>query len=273
MKKVVLDALESLGFRPRQLKKAFVQRYLVPRGYGEWQPLILDERAFKNAVSCALDRLLSVEPTADLGDYLEFGVSRGTSMACVHEVLRAKGLGDMRLIGFDSFRGLPPEAAEEGWEPGIYASTAAATRRYLSDRDVDLDRVTLIEGWFRDSLNEATRARLAVRKASLIMVDCDIYTATKEALSFVLPLVKDRAVIIFDDWGWRSDIDQIGQREAYQECIENVREFEVERLAGYIPQSRIFLLTRRAAATPTVGSVASLLLLQSQIPLSQIHLF
>ncbi len=41
MKKVVLDALESLGFRPRQLKKAFVQRYLVPRGYGEWQPLIL----------------------------------------------------------------------------------------------------------------------------------------------------------------------------------------------------------------------------------------
>ncbi len=47
----------------------------------------------------------------------------------------------------------------------------------------------------------------------------------------------------------------------------------MERLAGYIPQSRIFLLTRRAATTPTVGSVASLLLLQSQIPLSQIHLF
>lgn len=264
MKKIVLDALESLGFRPRQFKKAFVQRHLVPRGYGEWQPLILDEEDFKNAVSCALDRLVSIEPAVELGDYLEFGVSRGTSMACVHDVLQAKGLHDVRLIGFDSFRGLPPEAAEEGWEPGAYASTPAATRRYLRKRGVDLDRVTLIEGWFRDSLNDATKARLAVTKASLIMVDCDIYAATKEVLSFVLPLVKDRAVIVFDDWGWRSDIGQIGQREAYQEIVENVREFEVERLAGYIPQSRIFLLTRRAAAAANVGSVAGLLLLQAQ---------
>ena len=109
---------------------------------------------------------------------------------------------------------------------------------------MDLDRVTLVKGWFRDSLNEATKERLKLQKASLIMVDCDIYAATKEVLTFVLPLVRDRAVIIFDDWGWRSDLGEIGQREAYQECIENVEEFKVKRLDGYIPQSRIFLLTR-----------------------------
>jgi O-methyltransferase len=249
MKKIVLDSLKSLGFRPRRLKNAFVKRYLVPRGYGKWQPLILDEQDFKDAVSHALDQLLGRERATDLGDYLEFGVSRGTSMACVYDVLQAKGLGDVRLIGFDSFQGLPPEAADEGWEPGAYASTAAATRRYLSDHDVDLDRVALVKGWFRDSLNEATKKRLKLQKASLIMVDCDIYAATKEVLTFVLPLVQDRAVIIFDDWGWRSDIGEIGQREAYQECIENVEEFKVERLDGYIPQSRIFLLTSGAGAS------------------------
>jgi hypothetical protein len=247
-KKWVLDLLESLGFRPRDLKKAFVRRYLVPRGYGEWQPLIFDEQDFKDAAGRAIDKLLGLGPAAELGDYLEFGVSRGTSMACVYQVLQAKGLGDVRLVGFDSFKGLPPEAADEGWEPGIYASTEAATRRYLRERGVDLDRVTLVKGWFRDSLNEATKQRLRLRKASLIMVDCDIYSATKEVLAFVLPLVQERAVIIFDDWGWRSDIKEIGQREAFQECVESVQEFEVERLDGYISQSRIFLLQRRATA-------------------------
>jgi hypothetical protein len=178
-------------------------------------------------------------------------------MACVHQVLQAKGLGGVRLVGFDSFKGLPPEAADEGWEPGIYASTEAATRRYLRERVVDLDRVTLVKGWFRDSLNEATRKRLRLRKASLIMVDCDIYAATKEVLAFVLPLVQEHAVIIFDDWGWRSDIEEIGQREAFQECIESVGEFEAERLDGYIPQSRVFLLRRRAkAARGAAGPIA-----------------
>jgi hypothetical protein len=265
MKKIVLDSLENLGFRPRQLKNALVQRYLVPRGYGEWQPLIHDEQDFKAAVSDALDRLLKLERAEQFGDYLEFGVSRGTSMACVYDVLQAKGLGDVRLVGFDSFQGLPPEAAEEGWEPGAYFSTEAATRRYLTDHDVELDRITLVKGWFRDSLNQATKERAVLQKASLIMVDCDIYSATKKALTFVLPLVQDRAVIIFDDWGWRSDIGEIGQREAFQECIKDVGEFEVERLDGYIPQSRIFLLTRHRAAPWKVSLFANLLFLNPQI--------
>lgn len=246
MKKALLDSLENIGFRPRQHKKIFEQKYLVPRGYGEWDPLILDEQDFRTAVGAALDRLLEIEDPANLGDYLEFGVSRGTSMACTYQVLGEKALTDVRLFGFDSFRGLPPEAADEGWVPGAYASTEAATRRYLADRDVDLDRVRLIKGWFRDTCVESTKESLGLRKASLIMVDCDIYVATKEALDFVLPLVLDRAIIIFDDWGWRSDINLIGQREAFKECIEDVGEFQVERLEGYIPQSRIFLLTRRS---------------------------
>jgi hypothetical protein len=247
MKKVILDSLETVGLRPRQYKKAFVQRYLVPRGYGEWQRLILDEDDFKDAVRAALNRLLSHEDPQTLGDYLEFGVSRGTSMACVHDVIADLELDTMRLVGFDSFQGLPPEAAKEGWEPGAYASTETATRHYLRENGVDLDRVTLVKGWFRDTLNPATESRLALRKASLIMVDCDIYQATKEALIFALPLVRDRAIVIFDDWGWKSDKDEIGQREAYQECIEAPDLFTAERLPGYIPQSRVFLLTRRSS--------------------------
>lgn len=251
LKKVVLDGVEGLGFRPRQFKKAMVKRYLVPRGHGPWEKLILDETDFEVAVRGALRRLLEVEPKEALGDYLEFGVSRGTSMACVHKVLGGLGLEGIRLIGFDSFQGLPPEAASEGWEPGAYASTRGATRRYLREHGVDLARVSLVKGWFRDTCTPRTRARLRIANASLIMVDCDIYVATKEVLEFCLPLVKRHAVIIFDDWGWMSDLGRIGQQEAFQECLEAPGLFDIEPLPGYIPQSRLFLLTRRPA--PSAG--------------------
>ena len=44
------------------------------------------------------------------------------------------------------------------------------------------------------------------------------------------------------------DVEEVGQREAFQECIEGGQGLEVERLDGCIPQSRIFLPRRRAKA-------------------------
>ena len=170
--------------------------------------------------------------------------------------LRKRGLDGMRQIGFDSFMGLPPEAAKEGWEPGRYASTMGATRHYLKEHGVDLEQVTLVKGWFRDTLNERTRAQFGIEKASVIMLDCDIYVATKEALAFALPLVREQAVLIFDDWGWRSDLDRIGQREAYEECVIAPGLFTAEPLPGYIPQSRLFLITRHSACSSKVAEPA-----------------
>ena len=94
----------------------------------------------------------------------------------------------MQLVGFDSFEGMPAEAAAEGWTPGAYRSTLAATRRYLSSQGVKFENVELVKGWFEDTLTPATRERLGLTKASLIMVDCDTYSATKLALEFTLPL-------------------------------------------------------------------------------------
>jgi O-methyltransferase len=77
----------------------------------------------------AIETLRKLEPAAPIGSYLEFGVSRGSSMACAYHSLCAAGLDETRLIGFDSFEGLPPEASKEGWAPGQYRSTLEATRR------------------------------------------------------------------------------------------------------------------------------------------------
>jgi O-methyltransferase len=167
----------------------------------------------------------------------------------MHRALVSEGLHHVRLFGFDSFLGLPAEAAWQGgerqsWAPGQYKSTLRATRRYLSQEGVDLSRVALVKGWFRDTLNSETRARLRVAKASLVMVDCDIYSASREALWFCEPLIQDRAVVFFDDWGWRSDKNEIGQREAFDEFLSEFAHFSAQPLPAYLPQARAFLVSR-----------------------------
>lgn len=212
---------------------------------GDWTPLV-PETAFSNCIGNAIRRLHLEEPNEAFGNYLEFGVSRGTSMACVFQVLQQAGLSRARLIGFDSFRGMPPEAAEQGWPPGAYHSTLSATRRYLLSEGVDLDRVTLVPGWFRDTLTPQRRTELSIGKASLIMIDCDIYSASKEALTFSEPLIGERAILVFDDWGWRSDSGEIGQKEAFEEFMADHPGLTAEPLDAYIPQARVFLMRRVA---------------------------
>ena len=227
-----------------------VRRNLKARGWVPWSSLV-PERAFSECVRNVIYKLQESEPLDALGDYLEFGVSRGTSMACVDRVFREEGLPDVRLIGFDSFAGMPPESEHEGWAPGDFMSTLAATRRYLRRQGTDLERITLVKGWFSETLTAATRRRLNLQKVSLVLIDSDIYSASKEALNFLEPHLAQQAVIMFDDWGWRSDVDEIGQQEAFNEFLTEHQGLTAEPLPGYIEQSRVFLVRREPAAAPS----------------------
>jgi O-methyltransferase len=224
-----------------------VRRNLKARGWLPW-PSLVPEQAFSECVRNAIHKLQESEPLDAFGDYLEFGVSRGTSLACVDRVFRQEGLQDVRLIGFDSFEGLPPGSEYEGWAPGDFMSTVAANRRYLRNQGTDLDRTTLVKGWFSETLTAATRRRLNLQKVSLVMIDSDIYSASKEALNFVEPHLAQQAVIIFDDWGSRSVLDKIGQQEAFNEFLAEHQGLTAEPLPGYIEQSRVFLVRREPAA-------------------------
>jgi predicted O-methyltransferase YrrM len=247
MGRFVSAALQAVGLRAsaRQLKyktRQFKYR-MRARGWLGWRPLV-PETDFSQ---CCLNAIqLLKESGEQIGDYLEFGVSRGTSYACMYHALRQSGLSDVRLIGFDSFEGFPKEAAEQGWEPGDAASTIGATTRYLSEKGVPYEAMNFVKGWYKDTLTPESKDKLKLNKASLVMIDCDIYTASRDALRFCAPFLTDRAVIIFDDWGWRSDLGKIGQKEAFDEFLSEFPQFSAEPLPSYLPQARVFLLTRRA---------------------------
>ena len=241
MKSFLKEAFKKVGLlSPLQKIKA---KYFAPRGLTAWSPLIPEED-FSHSVKLAIEKLLEKETAEALGDYLEFGVSRGTSMSVVFHVLKQLKLNNVRLIGFDSFEGMPQHSEKEGWAPGSYHSTLGATKKYLERRNVDMTRVHLTKGWFEDTLNQKTKEDLNIKKASIIMIDCDIYSASKTALNFSIPCIEGNAILIFDDWGWTADSGIIGQKEAFEEIMEQHPDLTAIPLSNYIPQSRVFLLSR-----------------------------
>jgi len=177
-----------------------------------------------------------------LGDYLEFGVSRGKSIACMHRVVKQLNLNTVRLFGFDSFQGMPPHAAWEDhgtWKPGQFASTQEATTAFLNQHDIDWGKTSLIKGWFDETLTTETMEKFGMRKASVITIDCHLYSATKAALNFSKPLIEDFAVIFFSDW--QSD-DSIGEHRAYSEFLEENPHLKSRDFGEYRPAGRIFFL-------------------------------
>jgi hypothetical protein len=161
-------------------------------------------------------------------------------MAGAYQALRGAGLHHMRLIGFDSFDGIP--------EAGRDSPLLRATLRHLKRRRVDLDRVMLVKGWYKDTLTEKTRESLGIGKASLILIDCSICSASKDALNFCEPHIRRQAVVMFNRWGDREEAEQAGQKEAFAGFLAEHPHLAAEPLPSYSPQARVFLVRRLASA-------------------------
>lgn len=206
------------------------------------------EKPYRDLVHRGLVRLIQRLGRDNLGDYLEFGVYNGTSLVSTFRETESMGLTGMRLFGFDSFEGLPQAAAtdDEGkWRPGAWRSELAFTEAVLDAEGVDRSRVFLVPGWFSDTCNAETAHRYGIAKASVIMVDCDIYTSTREALDFCAPLIKDEALMLFDDWNTGNlAAKQLGERKAFEEWLAEWGCFKAEPFGAYRAKSETFLVTR-----------------------------
>jgi O-methyltransferase len=222
----------------------------VPEVWG----VLVPEARLKQVYHDALTLLAEREGTTQLGDYLEFGVYVGTSVACMHEVVQDRRLDDMRLFGFDSFEGLPERLAVDeettqlgNWKPFDLKAPFDVATQNLTRRGVDWDRVTLVKGWFEDTLTQELVEREQLRKASIIMVDCDLYSSARTALEFCAPLIRDDAVILFDDW-WPETLGKanVGEKLAFEEFLAEHPRFGATELESYRPEAaKVFLVSRR----------------------------
>jgi O-methyltransferase len=179
------------------------------------------------------------------GDYLEFGVARGTSLISAFDIARRHPqFANSRFFAFDSFCGLP--GSEGDFVQGDMSYGQETFFRFIERAGVDLERVKATKGFFEAALSPWLAAELAIvpGQAHIVHIDCDLYASTVPVLNFVAPLLGVGSVIIFDDWFSFENEAQPwahGEQRAFAEWRERAR---FEPLAITYPWNAAWKLTR-----------------------------
>lgn len=159
------------------------------------------------------------------GDYLEFGVYQGASLAAAYHAARRNRLDGMRFYGFDSFAGMPPSSpgdaalAGEQHRFGAFSASVDECRALLQANRVDLSRVRVVPGWFDEVLTDERRGELGITTAAVVLADCSLYESTVAALAFATPAVQDGTLLAFGDWFSFRGSPAHGQHRAFDEWL------------------------------------------------------
>jgi len=200
------------------------------------------------------------------GDYLEFGVFRGSSFKSHYNVMKSViknkinssdgwSTGDalqlnnlwnnMRFFAFDSFQGFPniEDVDKQGNDfiEGKYICSEDSFLRAVASANLPMEKVFTVPGWYRNTLNIATREHFHLTKAAIIHIDCDLYTSTKEVLKFVEALLIDGTILIFDDWyAFRGHPNRGGQK-AFREWKLQIPEWHFTQFQKEGPYRNSFI--------------------------------
>ena len=138
------------------------------------------------------------------GDFIETGVWRGGVAIFMRALLQAHADTTRRVWIADSFQGLPPPDPER--YPVDHDSSLHEFEQLAVSRDEVMrnfsryelldDRVTFIEGWFRDTLPTCDVGQLAIMR-----LDGDMYESTYIALDSLYPKLSPGGFCIIDDYG------------------------------------------------------------------------
>ena len=164
------------------------------------------------------------------GDYLEFGVFRGTSFIMASKLVQTYNMPTMRLFAFDSFEGLP-DSEGKAFTESEFSCSEDLFKKIVKKAGVDLSKVVTIKGFYSNSLNEDIKKKYNI-KAAIVHIDCDLYNSTKEVLNFIESMVVPGTILIFDDWDSfkDEDVENMGERKAFKEwslfnCFDELYDF------------------------------------------------
>jgi O-methyltransferase len=137
------------------------------------------------------------------GDFIETGVWRGGACIFARAVFKVYAESDRQVWVADSFSGLPrPDAEAYPADKGDkhhrltnLAISAAEVRKNFERYGLLDERVTFLQGWFKDTLPTAPIEKLAV-----LRLDGDMYESTIQAIEALYDKLSPGGFVIVDDY-------------------------------------------------------------------------
>jgi len=207
------------------------------------------EKAYEKIVSRWRTYLFAniLEPKIDISNSMDiylFGVFAGQSTIEWLLALEAKGIEYDRILLFDSFQGIPRESAEKVrplWDPDrsdFFGAFNASKYWGTLSTEETIDRfkekvnsfigdkeLIFIPDFFENSLTDDLVSRIKPRPAFFVDIDVDIYTSTKQALTWLMRhdlLAPGKSIVGYDDWSGEPDYRNArgGEARAHRETSE-----------------------------------------------------
>jgi hypothetical protein len=191
------------------------------------------------------------------GAIVEFGVFTGISLALLAKghSFDPKGM-DRRIVGFDSFEGLPPSAetharwhagacgTNHAWHPLVPEGanvTPDITRNLFAA--CGLGAPELHVGLFDDTA--AKEFPRTYPEVAIAHLDCDLYESTRSALNALAPSLQDGTVLLFDDWFHYRANPSKGEARAFEEFLAARPEWRAVHYRSYATFCNAFILSKR----------------------------
>lgn len=161
------------------------------------------------------------------GDYLEFGVFTGSSFVCAlraHRSLHFLGNIKTKFYGFDSFSGFGKVSGDDThpfYQNATFSVNEGGVVRNIKRRAGNLP-VQIISGYFADTLKGKTARSLGVKKARVVLIDCDLKESATLSLDFLAPVLQEGTIVIMDDFFSYKGDESRGVAGAFSEfCKKN----------------------------------------------------
>lgn len=172
------------------------------------------------------------------GFICELGVYKGSSLNCL-----ASCFPDRTIYGFDSFLGLPHD-----WRNGFPKGTFAIDPDKINLRTNCILYPGLFDTTLPQFLDDVSST------ASLIHIDCDLYSSTHAALQHLKKRIRAGTIIIFDEFfnypGWQNH-----EYKAFQEfVIDSGFSYDYLAYNSFGQQAAIRIATH--ASSSTMSSLA-----------------
>ena len=196
--------------------------------------MLIEKSQYSKVLVDSLD-ILNITKEQPFG-YMEFGCGVGDTTITASEVFRGY---NTEYVAFDSFLGLPSSAEQESnglFKTGQFSTTKDAFLQNLKSNAFPLERLTVFSGWFNEVLPLCLANKsVPEQDYRIFLFDCDLYSSTKSALEFLLEIVKNECIIVFDDWySSCSKCKESGQRNAFYEFLrKNVKTVFAEAIGEY----------------------------------------
>jgi len=184
------------------------------------------EYRMKNRRQMAIDELADYIVGADVvGDYLEFGVYRGTTFSYAYKRLSPL-FQNMKFFAFDSFEGLPkPQGIDSlnGYSSNFHEKEFLCTEgdfiANLKQLGVNMEKVRVVKGWFDETLKPENTKVYGICKIAAAWIDCDLYESTIPILKFIISHLSVGSVVLFDDWRCFRNLPDFGEQRACREWL------------------------------------------------------